>query len=33
LPEGKINGESDLKESSTMLEQAILIYNQTGASK
>jgi hypothetical protein len=33
LPEGKINGESDLKESSPMLEQAILIYNQTGASK
>ena len=33
LPEGKINGESDLKESSPMQEQAILIYNQTGASK
>jgi proton-translocating NADH-quinone oxidoreductase chain M len=33
LPEGKINGESDLEESSPMQDQAILIYNQTGASK
>jgi hypothetical protein len=33
LPKEKINGESHLKESSPVPEQAILIYNQTGASK
>lgn len=33
LPEGKMNGERNQKESSPKLEHAILIYNQTGASK
>jgi proton-translocating NADH-quinone oxidoreductase chain M len=33
LPEGKINGERNQNESTPMLEHAILIYNQTGASK